>query len=733
MSKKKNEKGRGKGRKIGRGIFMSILTFVLTGFLTATIVGGYFFLNANAVVSGEAVIDLEEYKANQSLTTIIYAIDKDGNEIEYARLHGEENRIWMDLDEIPRDLQDAYIALEDKRFHEHKGVDWVRFGAVLTKYSFTQGASTLTQQLIKNLTGEKDVTAIRKYNEILTALNVEKNYSKDTIIEAYLNTLYLGRGCYGVKTGAEKYFGKEVGDLNLAECASLAAITKAPNQFDPLVNTDKNKERQLECLYQMHTQGLITTAEYEEAKAYKMIFTNSEDYVPKKETTVVAQPQAINNYYVDFIIDTLIQDLKEQKGMSAAEALHEVYYGGLKIYAAVDVDIQKELEDVYRNRVTFSNFKATEKQPAPQSSMTIMDYKGRVVAIAGGAGEKTGNRSLNRAAQSWRQPGSTIKPLSVYGPAIEKDLITWSTLTLNQSFEYAGQMWPQNADGTHGTGARVTTQYALARSLNTVSARTLNEKLKIGSSFEFLRDNFGFTKLDKVNDQVLPSLAVGGMTNGFTTLEECAAYAVFGNGGTYYSPYCYYKVTNNKGNEMVLDIKNTQTVKRAFSEGTAKVMNEMLGTVGISSYSAGDNNKYIKKFDYFAKTGTTSDNKDRWFAAGTPYYVASVWFGYDMPKNLGNIENPAARIWTEVFNRIHKNLDTKKKFPTTSEAVKKSYCTRTGDIASANCPETATGWYKTSNLPKTCSTCGAVVITVPKSSSDENTGGIAGWLGGLFE
>jgi penicillin-binding protein 1A len=302
----------------------------------------------------------------------------------------------------------------------------------------------------------------------------------------------------------------------------------------------------------------------------------------------------------------------------------------------------------------------------------------------------------------------------------------------NYSFVYRGDMWPKNADGSHGTGKFVTVQYGLQRSLNTIAARTVNEKVTVEKAFQFLKDSYGFTKLDSVNDQVLPSMAVGAMRNGFSTLEECAAYATFGSGGMYYAPYCYYKVTNYTGTEMILEQEGQQVVKRAFSEETATIMNEMLQTVSISSYAEGGNDKYIKKFQHFAKTGTTSDNKDRWFAAGTPYYVASVWFGYDQPRDLGSIENPAARIWTEVFNRIHKNLDPDKKFTRSDKAVKKSYCTRTGLLASSNCANTATGWYKVDNLPKTCSSCGAAVPVTTQSTVESSQSGIGNWFDGLF-
>lgn len=687
--------------KAVRGAFTALLALFLVIFLTSFLVGGYFFVNVMKTVVGDPVINLEEEKSNHALTTVIYAYDKGGQPVEYARLHGEQNRMWIDLENMgdPRPgtgmplIADTYVALEDKRFWEHHGVDWTRFAGAITRYSFTQGASTITQQLIKNVTGDKDVTAVRKYREILTALNMERSYDKDIILEAYLNELYLGRGCYGVKTGAERYFGKEVADLNLAECAALAAITKAPAFYDPIKNPENNRERMEYCLKELRDQGKITKAEYEEALAYPIEFT------AEPTSTQQSQPEQINNYYVDFIIDTVISDLMKRKDMSEGEAWRKVYYGGLKIYAAVDPDIQDIMEDVFKKRATFSDLRGTEKNPI-NAAMAVMDYEGRVVGIVGGAGPKPGNRSLNRAAQSWRQPGSTIKPLAVYGPAIEKDLITWSTLTENEAFAYNGNMWPHNVDGTYGNGDSVTTQVAIAKSINTVSARTVYYKLKPRVAYDYLKEHFGFARLDDSRDAILEPMSVGSMTFGFSALEECAAYAVFGNGGTYYAPYCYYRVTDNTGNTVVLD--KDQAVKRAFSEDTAKVMNEILQTVPLDDYYSGNNAKNISKFLKFGKTGTTSDNKDRWFSGGTPYYVGAVWFGYDIPKDLGQMANPSAKIWMEVFNRIHAGLDSSKKFPTSGKAVARQYCTRTGLLAGDSCPS-ATGWYRAGNLPGQCS------------------------------
>ena len=722
MARKEKSKKKSTVSRIGRALASAVFFLFMVGLITGVAVGGFLYTSTSKVAaSKEPVIDLYELKENTNQTTIVYAYDKDGNQVEYARLHGEINREWIELDTLNAApaavnkltgrsyIADAYVALEDKRFYDHRGVDWRRLAGVV-KNDFTQGASTITQQLIKNYTGENGVTVVRKYREIRTALNMETNFDKKTIIESYLNTLYLGRGCYGIKTGAKKYFGKEVEELNIAECAALASITKAPNTYDPMRHPEANRERQLWCMTEMLNQGMITQAQYDEAKAYKLVFTNSEDYEAKENAVPIAQQEQINNPYVDFIIETVAADLMKEHGYTRTEAIRRVYNGGLKIYSAVDIEIQEVLEDVYRRRVTFSKMTGTKENPI-NSAMTIMDYEGRVVAIVGQAGKKTDNRTLNRAFQSWRPPGSTIKPLSVYGPAIEKNIITWSTMLKNEAFPYAGKMWPNNVDGTQGNGAMETVQFAVQESRNTIAARVVYDKMKFKPTYEALSENFGFTKLDDVRDAgSLAGLSLGGLTNGFSTLEECAAYAVFGNGGTYYSPYCYTRVTDHK-DQPVLELN--QTKKTAFSEDTAKIMNEMLQTTNLSYYING-NGGNITKFKRFGKTGTTNDNKDRWFAGGTPHYVASVWFGYDIPKDLGQMTNPSAAIWTEVFNRIHKNLDTSKKFPTTKKAVTKTYCKFTGDLAGDGCTSTATGWYRTSNLPKTCAGNCAPALEIPE-------------------
>ncbi len=680
-----------------------LATCVLTVLVVVTTV----LVSAIVYVKGDLVVNLDEYKANQNQTSFVYAYDKSGATVELARLHGEEDRVWVDLDDMSPYLKEAFIALEDTRFMKHHGVDWIRtFGVIIKPKNIGQGGSTITQQLIKNITNNKEVTIVRKYREILMALNLEENYNKDVILEAYLNTLYLGSGCYGVKTASEKYFGKDVSELDAAECACLAVITKAPTKYNPLLNPEENLKRRNHCLKLMYDEGkgCLNEEEYNAATTENLIFTNSPDYVPsdkiKDTKTANEEEKVINSFYVDYVIQAVRDDLMEKYGYSKQQATNQIYYGGLKIYTAVDLDVQATLEDVYVNRKSFPDMVSKKDGSKVQSAMTIMDYHGRIVAMVGQAGAKTQNRGLNRAANSYRQPGSTIKPLATYAPAIDMNIYNYSSMIKDYAIAVNGSLWPHNVDKSLGSGNNVTVKYAIQKSLNTVPARIINYDVGIDNSFNFLRDNFHLSRLDEKEDRTLSPLATGALTNGTTTVEMAAAYATFGNGGLYYKPYAYYKVTNSSGSEIVLSNENPAS-QRAISEETSDIMCELLQTVDTSYYGTASN---VRKFQIMAKTGTTSSDKDRWFCAGTPYYVAAVWVGFDSPETLNASVNPGGKIFFRVFDNIHKGLDAKQ-FPKSSGTVEKSFCSRTGKLASSNCGSTQKGWYKITSLPAVCTSC----------------------------
>lgn len=736
---KRNSSKKKKERKPMNPTARKILTvfciLFAIGVVCATVACTYVISYAKDYVYGEKVIDLDDYRANQQQTSIIYGYDKDNKPVELLRLHGAQNRVWIDYEDIPQDMIDAFRDLEDKRFNEHNGVDWVRtiFGVI--KNHFKHGGSTITQQLIKNLTGENNRDISRKFYEILNALNLERFYSKERIMEAYLNTIYLGNGCYGIKTAAEEYFGKDVEDLNVAECASIAVITKAPADYDPFTELEDHISRQQDCLYLMYENGTLTEKEYKEAEKYELIFTNSEKYKGSQvtkddddedltEEEVIKFNQSIDDtknasYYVEYVIDSVIEDLQEEYDLTYNEAWRKVFFGGLRIYTAVDMEAQEIAERVYENRETFPE--SDDKPENAQSAITIMDYSGRVVAMVGGAGKGKTFRGLNRAADSPRQPGSAIKPLSVYAPVIENNVATWSTMVQNYGIRLGSSRWPVNYGGSYGSAKSfVTVQYALQVSYNTVPAQ-LVRRLGIDPCLDFLVDDLKISTL--VTDEDNPnydgnysSICVGGVSEGMTTLEMTAAYAMFGNNGYYFEPYCYYKVTNNDGSEILLTDGDSKG-EQVLSESTAGVMRHMLRTVSYSGTGSGNR---IPGVDNFCKTGTTSDEKDRWYVGGTPYYVAAVWYGYDKPKEIKGVSgNPAGRIYKKILTELHEDLPDKS-FPSASGVVARKYCKITGDLAAATCTQTATGYYRSSKIPPTCKNC-AMIHAIGSEIPDEAT------------
>lgn len=679
--KGKKKKRRKKKHPILFGIFLFFFSIFVAGMLTFIIVGGTVLEEVDNMIYGDIAIDLDSYKNSQNQTSIMYAYDSDGTVIELTRLHGEENRIWLSYEEMPEEICWAFICLEDKRFYDHPGVDWIRTAGVMINPAYEgQGASTITQQLIKNLTDDNEVTYSRKFNEILRALNLENNYSKKDILEAYLNTVSLGAGCYGVKTAAETYFDKEVSELTISECATIAGITKAPYSLNPYANYEECMNRRDLCLWYMHDQGKITDEEYAEALEEVIVVQSLEDSDGEDENESPEGGSAENeseeneketdeiySWYEEYVIDQVIADLQKEYGYEYTEAWRMVYYGGLNIYSAVDLEVQAALEEVYLNRSGFPKASYDERGQLPQSSMTIMDYQGRIVALVGGTGEKTENRSYNRATdnRAKRQPGSSIKPLAVYAPAVDLGLVTANSTVLEKAIVVNGKEWPRNFNGDHGSGKYVTVENALARSLNTVPARILDGMLGVKTSIRYCNDKFHINLVDApppAGDRDLSPLAVGGTTTGVTTLEMAAAFATFGNGGRYYEAYSYFKVTDRNGN-IVLD-RTDDIPQQSIKKETASTMLSMLTTAVTQSYGTAYGSqiydKNDKRLQTFAKTGTTSDNCDKWYCGGTPYYVAAVWYGYDYRADLHTgTSNPSKTIFKYVFDIIHEDLDSR--------------------------------------------------------------------------
>ncbi|MBQ7740656.1 MAG: transglycosylase domain-containing protein [Eubacterium sp.] len=696
-SKKSKEKAKKKAKNSSpaksffAAFFKSVLAILMVigvvGIVCVSVIGIYGY----TYVHGDRVFDLDKEKYSQNQTSFIYGYGKKDKLVEITRLHGEENRIWLNKSDMTPQLMNAFISCEDKRFNEHHGVDWIRIGGVLKPNQVGQGGSTITQQLIKNLTDQNEVTFVRKFNEILSALNLEKHYSKDQIIEAYLNTIYLSHGCYGIKTAAETYFGKEAKDLNIAECAALASITKAPTKYDPMLNPQNNKSRRNWVIDQMYQNGYITAEEKEQAMNTELVLTNSKQYKKKNKKKTKTKNTKVNSYYTDYVIDEVIQDLQKM-GYSQKKATNMIYGGGLKIYSAVDFDIQSEIEDVYKNYRNMGDKKV-------QGACVVMDYKGRVLGIVGGTGKKKKNRELNRAWQSKRQPGSTIKPVAVYGPAIQKSLedentnIYWSTPIKDAPLtEIDGEPWPTN-DGGGYSGNTYTLQYGLCWSKNTISARTL-DAIGPSYSYDFMVNRFHFSTLDHFDEDYAP-LATGSLTRGVTVLEMTTAYQAFGNGGYYYEPYAYYKIEDSQGN-VIIEKKPEETKEQALAENTAGIMNKLLQTVTTSG--TGSSFK-ISNVECFGKTGTTSDNKDKWFIGGTPEYIAGVWYGYDLNDEIHYYmsSNPAGTVWETCLNGIY-NIKGKNKhtFDTPEGVVQRQYNPSNGKLTRGS---GMYGWYDENNLP----------------------------------
>ncbi len=683
-------------RKFFGFIVKTLFAVILVGMVTGIIVGTSLFLYVMTLAGTEADINLNAVKLNQ--TSFVYTTDAKGNTKEQVRLHGTENRVWVDLDSIPENMKKAVIAIEDERFEEHKGVDWQRtLAAGLNLFSGDKmfGASTITQQLIKNRTGDDDVSLNRKLTEIFKALNLEKKFSKPEILESYLNVIALGNGCNGVQAAANTYFDKDVKDLTLAECACIAGITQNPSKFNPLRNPENNKARQEIVLNMMANNEFITVEEARAAKAEKLNFK-------QKEKTEVAVP--VWDYYVDLIIEDVIADMISEKDMSRQAAIDSVYNGGLRIYSAVDHKMQGILEDIFYN-----NDKCLPNNKSLQCATLVVNYEGRVLGTIGGRGKKPSNRCLNRSTQSKRQPGSSIKPIGAYAPAIEYDFASWSKVFPDEMIQLkeGGKVinWPKNSNRTYHPA--MTVQKAIQISSNCVAARVV-QLMGPRTCFDFLTQKLGFTSLvesrtdEKTgkalsNDLTLAAYGTGGMTFGVTIREMSAGYAVFGNGGKFYKPYSYTKIMDYENKVTVIDHTDDEPIQ-AISQGNATVMNKLLQKVTQSGGTAPGAG--FGSWTVFGKTGTTNDNKDRWFVGGTPICVAAVWSGYDMPASMGKMSNPCIPVWREIMKRYHDGV--KKKDFDLKGATTKRYCTVTGGAAQSYCYSTQVGWYERGFSLKKC-------------------------------
>ena len=643
------------------------------------------------MLSLDSHVDIEVEAMKLNYSSIVYYIDENGNEQEFERLYDSQNRTWVNLEDMPTYLKDAAIAIEDHRFEKHHGVDWTRTlsasANMFFKFKSDYGASTITQQLVKNLTGDNQDSVKRKLQEIMRALYLERHYDKDTIIEMYLNTIYLGEGCYGVGTAAQAYYGKDVSELTIAECAAMVGITNLPTYYNPYINPENNKTRRVNILNRMQELRMISEEECESAKNENIVFNTER----RNNTSTHVQ-----SYFVDHIIEELIDDLVEKYGYSKNVALRTIYSGGLKIYATVDPKIQTAMDKIFEDPNKFPSYSGKVQ---PECAMILLDPEnGDILAMRGGRGKKTGARVLNRATQSKRPPGSSIKPIAVYAPAIEYGLITPFSVEDDAPIRLLnGSAYPKNETRTYS--GRTTINEAVKQSINTVSMRTL-EKLSIDRSYNFLTANLGVTSLSKTGDKNLAPLSLGQLTNGITVLEMAAAYAPFANGGTYYEPRAYTKVLDASG-DVILENEGKPT--KAMSEKTAAYMSYMLQNVvtgGTGTYAQLKNGVPAA-----AKTGTSNNDEDRWFVGYTPYYVGAVWFGYDTPKYISKSLSPALTTWENVMNEVHKGLPAKN-FRKNDDFKYVNVCSVSGNLATETCKldprgsRIVAGYFHKDDVPK---------------------------------
>jgi len=738
-----------KSIKFKKMFLVSALKLILVSVMSVMIVGVCFGIGAfKGILNSAPDIDPAAVLP-QGFATVVY--DAKGNELTKL-VAANSNRSYEEIDKIPKYLADAFVAVEDERFYEHNGIDIrgiIRAGfAALQNGELSQGASTITQQIIKNnvfddWVNEETMQKIkRKIQEQYLAIELEKKMSKEKILEIYMSTINLGQNTLGVKAAALRYFNKQPYQLTLSECAVIVATTSNPSKYNPISHPDNNETRREIVLEKMKKQGYITQAEYDEAMAddvYSRILAVNEETVDK----------SVYTYFVDEVTRQVLNDLMEIKGFNETQAHWLLFSGGLSIYTTQDPDIQAICDEVYENEENYPEtikwylnyaltiekangekenhstemFRAFYKQqnpsfnllyatkdeayeaieaykhdvmtdgdkvdgeritltPQPQVSITIEDQStGHIVAMVGGRGTKEASRTLNRASNTTRQPGSTFKVVSTYAPALDSAGLTLADVQNDAPFNYNNGRPVKNWWGSNYRGL-LSLRYGIVQSANIVAVKTLTQ-ISPQLGFDYLQ-NFGFSTLvDKrvekdgtiVSDIGQP-LALGGITDGVTNMELNAAYATIANQGTYVKPKLYTKIIDHDGNVMIDNTapESTQVIKAS----TAWLLTSAMVDV-VTSGTGGSVN--FGNMAIAGKTGTTSDYKDVWFSGYTPYYTATTWTGYDNNVSMKTSaeKNLSKTMWKKVMSKIHENLEYKS-FPMANGIVTASICSKSGKL-----------------------------------------------------
>lgn len=716
-----------------------LLTVLLIGLITGIIVGTVFAIYINNYMDLYLDPSLLRTSASGTTTTRFYVmeydseddrINRDGTAVEWEeeRISGASGSIWVTYDQFPKYLVDAFIAVEDHRFMEHSGVDWITTGKAVLHYftgSSVAGGSTITQQLIKNLTGEDEVTIQRKVQEIFRALNLEKDLSKEEILEMYLNIVNLGNGAEGVQAAANLYFGKDVSELTLVQCASLASIVKSPSAYEPLYHEEDreledgtirkgNRSRRNDVIFRMNELGWISDAEAEVAYEADLEIT----YFDTTDEFTQSEGYHVYNWYIEAVIDQLTEHFMEEYGWSQSFAGKHVLSSGYKVYLPIDMDVQNTLEEVYIYNEDEYFPTAGNAILQPQSAMVVMDpYTGDVLGLVGGRGEKTGSRVQSLATDAKRPPGSSIKPITVYAPAMEEGLITYGSVYDDTPlyFESDNDPYPHNLPDTYQ--GLCTINRAIEVSKNTVALKVL-EDLTVEKSFDFAKNKLHISSLVEsytrqngttITDKGLAALGLGQLNFGLTVMEITAAYCIFQNDGVYNAPNLYLYVTDSDDKVIMVNDDDPEIV---ISPETASIMTKMLNNVANNGTATSITLR--NTVDVAGKTGTTTADFDRYFVGYTPYYVAGVWTGYEMNQTLSAFKaNPSVTIWDTVMTMLHEDYiaeaaaggDALKTFEMAPGVVEATYCLDSGKMCSEACAldprgsRAATGYFTRETAP----------------------------------
>lgn len=655
--------GKKKNKKLGWKIFRALL---LIG-LALCIVGAGIVLGViSGIIDDTDSISLEELELLPQ-TSFVY--DMNGNEL--ASLYDSQNRIMVSYEDIPEDTVNAVVAIEDERFFSHHGIDIKRtLGAIVTYLAnggeSSYGGSTLTQQLVKNITDDDEVAWQRKIREWYRAISLETKLDKSQIFESYVNTIYYGDGAYGIEVASNHFFGKSVSELNLAESAAIAAMIQSP-EVTNAYRSEEAKQKLLDrkdlVLDKMLELGMISQEEHDEAQDYELEFKVKEvDY------------GGTQSYFVDAVVEAVIEDLMEQKNVSRGIALKMIYTDGYKINATQDPSVQSAIDNAFTDTSIFYD--------DIQGSMVVIDHEtGEVRGLIGGAGEKEGALTLNRATQTYRQPGSCMKPFGAYGPAFERGLLSPGS-GLDDTQMTMGNWTPVNWYGSYNGYVTVREAILDSKNIPAVRANLLVNDEDYCWNFAY---NCGLHSLTET-DKTAASLALGGVYQGFTTLEVASAYATIANEGYYIEPKLYTTVVDRNG-EIVLDNTTTEP-KQAMSDSTAFMLQSCLISVtedpGGTAYGAVRTNGGA--IQTAGKTGNTDDDKDRWFCGFTPYYTIACWTGYDQARTIGRgYPYDATKLFNTVMNAICADKPAATLMEQPSSVTKAELCRDSGKVATDAC------------------------------------------------